>query len=262
MTAAARARETARADRLFADPWAALLAGDEGFALLDAQGALVPGVEPPPTFVVRHRFFDDYLLSKVTAGTRQVVLVAAGLDTRAFRLDWLSGVCLFELDQESVLTHKQKVLDGAGAMARCERRAVAVDLREDWPTQLIGAGFQSSKPTAWLAEGLLFYLPESAVHALLAHTAGLSCPGSSLGADVMSTEMLQDERRRAWVQFYADAGAPLVFGTDDPESLLASHGWQATIHRFPDVSLELGKAWPMPRVPGPQGAMITANRAG
>lgn len=262
MTAAARAREAAKHDRLFEDPWAALLAGDEGFALLDAQNALVPGGRPPPVFVVRHRFFDDFVLRQVSAGIRQVVIIAAGLDTRAFRLAWPSGVHLFELDQPTVLSYKQKILDDANASAGCERHAVAVDLREDWSAALVGAGFHPAEPTVWLAEGLLFYLPEGAVHALLDATARLSLRGTMLGTDIMSAAMLADERRRAWVQFYSDAGAPLIFGTDEPLPLFESHGWRATLHGYPDISQQMGRAWPLPPTTGPQGAIITATRVG
>ena len=262
MTAAARAREAARDDRLLDDPWAAALAGDEGFAFLDAQSALVPGTSPPPVFAVRHRFFDDYVLDRVATGLRQVVLVAAGLDTRAFRLTWPAGVRLFELDQPSVLTYKQNVLDNADAVAKCERFTVAVDLREDWPAELVRAGFDSNEPCVWLAEGLLFYLPEASVHALLDATSRMSRPGSTLGADIMPVAMLADERRRAWKQFYSDAGAPFKFGTDEPAALLEAHGWQPTIHQFADVSQRLGRAWPTPPTPRPQGSIITADRVG
>ena len=260
MTAAARAREAAREDRLFDDPWSTLLAGNEGFALLDAQSALVPGGQPPPVFVVRHRFFDDYLLSQVSTGVRQIVLVAAGLDTRAYRLAWPPGVRLFELDQPSVLSYKESVLDAAGASATCRRHAVAVDLRSDWTAALIGSGFDPDEPTVWLAEGLLFYLPEDSVHALLDAIAGLSAPGSALGTDTISTAMLTHESRRAWVEFYANAGSPLIFGTDDPASLLATYGWQSTLHPYSEASRRLGRAWSLPTMPGPQSVIITATR--
>jgi methyltransferase (TIGR00027 family) len=260
MTAAARAREGARDDRLFEDPWAATLAGEEGFAFLDAQDATFPGGRSPQSFVVRHRFFDDYLLSQASAGLRQVVLVAAGLDTRAFRLAWPPGIRVFELDQPAVLAYKDKLLADVGAIARCERRTVAVDLREDWPAELIGAGFSPTEPAVWLAEGLLFYLPEEAVHALLSAMAELSLPGSALGTDTMSAATLAHESRRGWVRLYADAGAPFIFGVDEPGELLVARGWQPTLSFYPEVSQQLGRAWQSPLPTGPQSAIITATR--
>ena len=259
MTAAARARESARPDRLFEDPWAEVLAGSAGCAFLERQDEVLP---PTPIFVVRHRFFDDFLLRSSDQEINQVVLIAAGLDTRAYRLKWPAGVRIYELDQPDVLAYKQAVLDQAGASPNCERRAVPTDLREDWATDLVAAGFERSKPTAWLAEGLLFYLPESAVGSLLSSTATLSAQGSVLGTDTMSATMLASEERRAWVRLYAESGAPFVFGTDHPADLLIAHGWQPKIHIAREIGEQLGRPWPIPPQPGqPPGAIITATRA-
>jgi methyltransferase (TIGR00027 family) len=258
MTAAARARESARADRLLEDPWAAALAGDEGFAFLEQDEALRP---PTPAYVVRHRFFDDFLLERASNGVRQVVLVAAGLDTRAFRLAWPAKVRLFELDQPSVLSYKQAVLKDAGASATCERMTVPVDLRDEWAPRLLEQGYKPAEAAVWIAEGLLFYLPEAAVHGLLDTAASLSSPGSALGTDTMSSAMLADESRQAWVESYADAGAPFVFAADSPAELLAQHGWEPTLHAYPDISRRLGRPWQFPAVPGPPSAIITATLA-
>jgi methyltransferase (TIGR00027 family) len=126
-------------------------------------------------FVVRHRFFDDFLLRHAADGVRQPVLVTAGLDTRAFRLAWPSGVRVFELDQPIVLDYEETVLEQAGATAGCERKAVAADLRADWGPALLEAGYDSAASAVWLGEGLLFYVPEAAVSDLLDTTAKLSC---------------------------------------------------------------------------------------
>ena len=140
--AAARARETRRRNRLFCDPLAADLAGPEGFAWLrrtDPPGSLGG---PGAYAVIRTRFFDNFLES-VCQGSkvRQVVLVAAGMDTRAFRLDWPPGTRLYELDLPEVLDYKETVVRGAGSKARCLRRTVGVDLEEpDWPKALRDAG--------------------------------------------------------------------------------------------------------------------------
>ena len=173
MTAAARARESARPDHLFEDPWADLLAGDAGRAFLERQDALLAC---GPASVARHRFFDDFLVDAGRQGIRQVVLVAAGLDTRAYRLTWPAGTRLYELDDAQVLAYKQRILDDAGASPRCQRIAIAVDLREDWSVELLAAGFRAADPTVWIAEGLLFYLPEPAVRSLLRAMSALSAP--------------------------------------------------------------------------------------
>lgn len=257
MTAAARARESARPDRLFEDPWAALLAGDAGRAFLERQDEVLPS---NPIFVVRHRFFDDFLLDATGAGIRQVVLVAAGLDTRAYRLRWPNGTVVYELDQPQVLAHKQSVLNYAGASPSCERIAVPADLREDWPTELLAAGVRPAERTAWLAEGLLFYLPDAAVRSLLMTIASLSAPRSVLGTDTMSATMLASEGRRAWVELYAESGAPFVFGTDEPAELLAACGWKPTVQVVRDIGERLGRRWPTPAPPGPPpGAILTAT---
>ncbi len=258
MTAAARARESARADRLFDDPWAAALAGEEGFAFLERDEALRP---PTPVYVVRHRFFDDFLLACAADGVRQVVLVAAGLDTRAFRLAWPAEVRLFELDQPSVLSYKQTVLEDAGASVECERVTVPIDLRGDWAPRLLEHGYKYAEAAVWIAEGLLFYLPEAAVQGLLDTAAALSSSGSALGTDTMSAAMLADESRQAWVEAYADAGAPFVFAADRPAELLAQHGWEPTLHTYPDVADRFGRPWQFPPAPGPQSVIITATLA-
>jgi methyltransferase (TIGR00027 family) len=260
MTAAARARESERADRLFEDPWAAALAGEEGFEFLEQEEALHPN-RPKAAFVVRHRFFDDFLLERAVDGLRQVVLVAAGLDTRAFRLAWPPGVQVFELDQPGVLSYKQAILEEARARAACERKTVAVDLRDDWAPALLDAGYEPMEPVVWLAEGLLFYLPETAVCELLDTTARLSCVGSALGTDTLPSAMLDAASLQAWMRFYADARAPLVFGIDRPEELLAEHGWHPTSRSYRDLAADLGRDWPPQAADAPRGTIMTAALA-
>ena len=229
--AAARARESERADRLFDDPLAATLAGPEGVAWLERMKAAArsdgPGLYP----VIRTRFFDDFLLDACRRlGMRQVVLAAAGLDTRAFRLDWPSGTQVYELDLPEVLDIKEDVIEAAGARANCERRTVRVDLKQEiWPEALFGAGYQPESPSVWLIEGLLFYLPRSAVHGLLQKIGALTVTGSLLGLDVMNRGLFFSPI--AWPQQAALAwrGAPGLFGTDDPETLMAYHGWEADV---------------------------------
>lgn len=133
--------------------------------------------------VVRTRFYDEYFLAAAAAGIRQVVILAAGLDSRAYRLSWPAGTVLYEVDQPDVLEFKTRTLGGLGAMPVAERRPVGADLREDWPTSLRANGFDPSRPTAWAAEGLLGYLPAEAQDRLLDTVTGLSAPGSRLATE-------------------------------------------------------------------------------
>ena len=257
LTAATRARESLRPDRLFDDPWAGLLAGEEGEEFLARHDALAP---PSPVFVVRHRFFDDWLLAAAAEGIRQVVLVAAGLDTRAYRLAWPTGTVVYEIDQPEVLAYKDRVLAEADALPKCSRVGVPADLRSDWPTRLRSAGFSEESTTVWLAEGLLFYLPEPSARTLLRTMASMSVPGSKLGTDTMSATMLASEERRPWVDLYAEADAPFVFGTDDPHDFVASCGWVPVVPALRDFGAKLGRPWPSPAQPGPPpGTVIVAT---
>jgi O-methyltransferase involved in polyketide biosynthesis len=145
-----RARESLRPDRLFDDPYADafVAAAPEAFAdgPADSDNGALAALEAAfsSAVVVRTRFYDDYLLAACAAGCRQVVLLAAGLDTRAFRLNWPDRVRLFELDLPEVLAFKEGVLARRRAAPRCARTALPVDLREDWPAQLTDAGFEPS----------------------------------------------------------------------------------------------------------------------
>ena len=164
--AAARARENEREDRLFDDPLAAALAGPEGFVWLERMESAARSESPGLYPVIRTRFFDDFLLDSCRRlGIRQVVLAAAGLDTRAFRLSWPSETQVYELDLPEVLDAKEDVIKAAGAKASCERRTIRVDLsQETWPEALLDAGYWPERSSVWLIEGLLFYLTRAAVH--------------------------------------------------------------------------------------------------
>jgi len=111
---------------------------------------------------VRTHYFDGYFDAAVRTGIRHVVILAAGLDSRAYRLNWPAGTTVFEIDQPKVLSYKTSTLDAHGAAPKARRVPVAADLRDDWPAALIAAGFDATQPTAWLAEGLLPYLPGDA----------------------------------------------------------------------------------------------------
>ena len=238
LTAAARALETERLGRLLSDPLARALAGTEGFDLLE-RGAMGP-VTPngSPLYVVRHRFLDDLLLDVTRASDiRQIVLLAAGLDTRAFRLDWPRGTRLLEVDQPSVFAYKEAILDEHGAVPTCDRAVVATDLREDWPSALRAHGLDPDRATAWVAEGLLFYLPEDAVHRLLENTYRLSADGSILAADMIG---VSPGPPQAFKDLFAGLGAPFVFVTGDLAGLMRLHGWDADEVGLSEVARLLG----------------------
>jgi methyltransferase (TIGR00027 family) len=268
--AASRALETGRADALYHDRFARELAGDVGLAILNAMrkaiGATTSG-EPDPFLSIRTRFFDDTLL-RATHGSaiRQVVVLAAGMDARAFRLDWPAGLVLFEVDRLEIFDYKEPVLVRLGAAPTCDRRVVVADLAEAWTEALLAAGFDPSRRAAFLAEGLFMYLEESAVTRLLAALRGLACEGSSLGLDGVNTEMLVSTQTARYMKMLEDAACPWKFGMDDPERLLAAHGWHATVVLPGEPDANYGR-WPYPVVPRttphtPRGFYVHATRTG
>jgi methyltransferase (TIGR00027 family) len=184
-----RARESGRTDRLFDDPYAAALVAaaapvfDDGPSSADDASLAELEAAFDVSVAVRTRFYDDFALAASAAGCRQVVLLGAGLDTRAFRLQWPTGLRLFELDLPEVLAFKERVLSQRGAEPRCMRIGVAVDLREDWPVALLSAGFRPTARSAWIAEGLVPYLADDDAQRLLITIGTLSSPGSQLRLD-------------------------------------------------------------------------------
>ncbi|MGB7443644.1 MAG: SAM-dependent methyltransferase [Coleofasciculaceae cyanobacterium] len=160
MTAAVRAIETQRPDALFKDPLAVKLAGDNLIAEItpNAQEYEDNGT---PIIIVRTRFFDDFLM-KEAASIRQVVILGAGMDTRAFRLPWQSDIHLYELDRPEVLQYKASVL--GNRQTQCHRHSIEVDIREPWVDKLLDAGYQVEIPSVWLMEGFVYYLSENEVH--------------------------------------------------------------------------------------------------
>ena len=237
--AAWRAAESERPDALFHDPLARDLAGPEGFAVLEAARAVAP-IEAP-TNPVRTRFFDQRI-----ARSTQVVLLAAGMDARAFRLTWPAGTRLYEVDQSEVLALKRSRL--GGATPACTRVPVPIDLADDWPAALAGHGFRPELPTCWLAEGLLPYLEAQVVRELLARVDRHSAPGSTFLGDVIGRSMLEMPQLRPMLEFVQRLGAPWKFGTDEPESLLEPLGWKVTAHDLGTFAAEVGH-WPWPVVP-------------
>jgi methyltransferase (TIGR00027 family) len=132
---------------------------------------------------VRTRHFDTLFGDAAAAGVRQAVILAAGLDARAYRLDWPAGTVVFEVDQPEVIEFKTTTLAGLGAVPTATHRLVPIDLREDWPKALADNGFDPTQPTAWIAEGLLIYLPPEAQDRLFDTITELSAPGSRLATE-------------------------------------------------------------------------------
>jgi methyltransferase (TIGR00027 family) len=268
--AAARARESGRPGRLFHDPLAAALAGPEGFAWLNRMERAVPWAllwgGPALYVVMRTRFFDEFLLrGSRSAGVRQVVLLAAGMDTRAFRLGWPPGMRLYELDRPEVLKAKEGVVARAGARPACERRVIGADLAyPSWSEALLEAGYEPEELSAWLAEDLLFYIPQAAVRGLLDGAGALATPGSLLGVDLVNEDLLASPLMQPLLRALARRGAPVHFGANDPEALLAEHGWEAEATQPGERGANYGR-WPYPaaprRVPGvPRLFFIRAQR--
>ncbi len=248
MAAAGRALESRRPDRLFDDPLAQALAGEDGFRWM--QELRPPGSPAEnPSIGPRTWFFDQLIIRAAGDGLRQAVLLAAGMDTRAFRLPLPAGTIVYELDEQAVLADKQAILDREHATPRCIRRPVAADLAQaEWPVALAAAGFDPAAPAAFVAEGLTWYLPEQAVALLLDQAAGIAALGSRLGVDMVSADYLANPAVAPSLELAASRGARWQFGTNDPGGFLAAHGWQADIHDMFAVSRSLGR-WPPPGVP-------------
>ncbi len=164
------------------DLFTKMLDGDLDFgatanASLERLRALVDGM------AVRTKYFDDYFVDATAAGVRQAVILASGLDSRAYRLPWPDGTVVYELDQPQVIEFKTATLAGIGAEPTASRRAIPIDLRQDWPAALQAAGLDTTAPTAWLAEGLLIYLPPEAQDRLFDNITALSVPGSTVATE-------------------------------------------------------------------------------
>lgn len=245
-----RADETRRPDRLFDDPYAHAFVAAAPDALPDG-GALQPD-DPMAAIlhsaIIRTRYYDEYLIN---AGCRQIVLAAAGLDTRAYRLPWPDGVHLFELDLPDVLTFKQHVLADAGATPRCQRTAVPIDLRDDWPAHLTAAGHQHTEPTAWLLEGLLIYLTATEAANLLSRIGALSAPGSRLACDHTPAPAHNRSTPRS-APFTTMWKGGLA---GDTPAWLATHGWQVHIDDRDTIAAAYHRPAPTPA----PGGFITAT---
>lgn len=248
LVAAARALATNSEDPIIDDPFAAPLVravGVEFFTKL-VDGATDPaqfGAGYGPTMsqltngmAARTRFFDDFFRDAGKAGIRQAVILAAGLDSRAYRLVWPAGTVVFEIDQPDVIEFKTRTLAGLGAEPTAQRRTVSIDLREDWPAALRAAGFDPSLATAWLAEGLLIYLPPEAQDKLFDTIHELSAPGSAVATEFVPglKDFDADKAREAaagFQQLGVNMDMPSLVYHGERHSAadyLAAKGWQTT----------------------------------
>ncbi len=268
MVAAARAVETGSAHPLIRDEFAPVLASAAGPAWrrlaspdLEWLGDDEHGRRAHRTAcdyqAVRTHFFDHYFRDAVGTGVRQVVILAAGLDSRAYRLDWPAGTKVYEIDQPKVLEYKESTLRSHGAVPKAMRYAVPVDLRQDWPAALSGAGFDPSEPTAWLAEGLLPYLPAEAQNRLFQLLTELSAPGSQVAVEAFQlgsgdTEHRRAARRARWLRMRQRLGIDVNVETltyidterADAGQWLSEHGWQVHAVSNGDEMARLGRAIP------------------
>ena len=255
MVAAARAMASKADSPLINDPYAEPLVRAVGLDLFtklatgelnpadledDSDGA-PPGVQRmTDNMAVRTKFFDEFFLDATQSGIRQAVILASGLDARAYRLPWPDGTTVYEIDQPQVIEFKSRTLAEMGAQPTAYRRTVAIDLRDDWPAALRAAGFEPDQPTAWSAEGLLGYLPPEAQDRLLDNVTALSAPGSRIATESLPRrddalrERLKEHMRTVserWRKHGLDLDmTELIYFGDRNEAApyLADCGWQIT----------------------------------
>lgn len=292
--AAARAAETESENPLISDPFARvfLRAAGEGmwdwFAApnLPAQIAEIePDLKPRMQGMVdymaaRTAFFDEFFLDATGAGVRQVVILAAGLDSRAWRLPWPDGTTVYELDQPQVLDFKAATLRDKGAEPTCELVNVPVDLRHDWPSALQRAGFDATAPSVWSAEGLLPFLPAAAQELLFERVQALGAQGSRIAVEAPGPDFLDEgvrERQRQTMQRVRDLMAELDPDRDIPDvqdlwyfeeredvgDWLGRHGWDVTVTPAPELMAGYDRRPPQDIDDAtPQTLFVAAQRTG
>jgi methyltransferase (TIGR00027 family) len=249
--AAGRALASKQSDPLINDPYADALVKAVGLDFCNrmADGVLDFDADPLldkrqvcERIAVRTRFFDDFFAVAGKAGVRQAVILASGLDTRAYRLDWAAGTVIFEIDQPQVIEFKTVTLADLGATPTAERRTVSIDLRGDWPEALRANGFNPTRPTAWIAEGLLMYLPPEAQDRLLDNITTLSAPGSRLATVHIEPAAITGDSVKRLNEQSCRVGSDLdlteLFYSGERNSAsdhLAAHGWRVAITSTADA---------------------------
>ncbi len=276
MVAAGRAMaskaETPLINDPFADPLVRAVGLDFFVKMMDGEldFSLLPNSSPDRTKAiangmgVRTKYFDDYLLAAVGAGVRQVVILASGLDSRAYRLPWPDDTTVYEIDQPQVIEFKTRTLADLGAEPTVARRTVPIDLRADWPAALRAAGLDAGAPTAWLAEGLLIYLPPEAQDRLFDNITALSVPGSTIATEyVPGLKDLDEERVREQTaqlrQHGLDLDMPSLVYTGDRSHVidyLRGKAWDANGTSRADLFADNGLEVPGPDNDDPLGEII------
>ncbi len=264
LVAAARALETHRSDSLASDIYAEnFVRAARVSAAWPVHPAQVPGGDANPLwgrfaryFGLRTRVFDDYLIQQARAGTRQIVLLGAGLDTRAFRIDWPAGQVIYELDRADVLTFKHEVLDAAPTTTR---HPIAADLGQDWAQPLLKAGFDPTAPTAWLIEGVLFYLPASIEHNLFETLNALSAESSRVVFEIkpgLESPEVRSSSIYSATRQQLDIDLPELFDHDprpDSTARLTERGWSTETRTPFDFAARYGSGL----APEPNDALAT-----
>jgi methyltransferase (TIGR00027 family) len=267
MVAAARAAETRQHDALITDPYADILVEGAGTGMWSTMldEAIVEkaaAIDPEIAAIFRHmrnyqavrtHFFDEHFTGAAEAGIRQIVILASGLDSRAYRLNWPDGTAVYEIDQPKVLQYKAQTLADNDVKPATTLHQVPVDLRNDWPTALRQQGFDPNQPTAWLAEGLLMYLPADAQDRLFTLITDLSAPGSRIAAEAVGVH--SDERRAQMSERFEKIADELGIVREidvqelmynDPDRAdvaewLNAHGWRASAVTSADEMRRLGR---------------------
>lgn len=269
LVAAARAIETHRDDSLAQDVYAEhFVRAAPASAGWPVRLQQVPDGDANPLwgrfaryFGLRTRVLDDFLLRSVRAGARQVVLLGAGLDSRAYRLDWPADCVIFEIDRQGVLAFKHGVLGGLSATPKAARVPIPIDLRSDWVGALSDAGFDRTAPSVWLAEGLLFYLPNAAETYLIDMVDRLSAAGSALAYEVkLEKNLLAYRDSPLYTSTKQQIGIDLLDlfdGEPRPDSAgdLAGKGWSTSVHTPFDFTHRHGRG-PLPE----QNDALEGNR--
>jgi methyltransferase (TIGR00027 family) len=260
-TMVAAQRALSNDEKLIDDPYAAPLVRAVG---IDVYVRLVNGEIPvgeesefdprrmAQGMACRTRFYDQFFLAAARSGVGQAVILAAGLDARAYRLPWPAGTVVYEVDMPDVIAFKTLTLDDLGAEPTAERRTVAVDLRDDWATALRSAGFDAQAPAAWSAEGLLVYLPDAAQDALFDNITALSAPGSRLAFEfVPDTAVFADQRWRAHHDRMSELGFEIDFNDlvyhgrrSHVTGYLSRQGWETSSHTVAELHAANGFVYP------------------
>jgi methyltransferase (TIGR00027 family) len=264
--AAQRARESQLPDGLFKDDLASVLAGPEGTLALEAWEKANPRrYEEGANFVaIRVKFFDDLAQRLIAKGVRQVVIPAAGMDARAFRLDWPANTTVYEIDHPELLEIKEQILKRENVVPKCRRIPVGADLRNDWEKLLMGFGFHDEDPSVWLVEGLLYYFAEETAHRFLGQVSRLASKGSGFGADLVSASTLTSPGMQASLKEMEKNGIGWKFGSDNPEVLLGQYGWSTKALQLGEEGANFGrwtaKVFPLTLEDAPRTFLVDAYK--